>query len=238
MASKSTKTSLIYDSLKSKIINGELQPEQHLIIRSIANEFEVSDIPVREALIQLAEDGLVIKTPHSGAKVSAMSSRYVMDIMQMREALEPYAAYLAAQNIDEEGIALLKDYYRRMAELSDRQEAEEYSVLNRQFHSVINSYCRNETLISTINSLYEREKWMTAVYSGRSSVTEQSNREHALIITYLEEHDAQAARQMTEIHKKRYFAKLRQLLESHAAAEQQETAGRRGRKKRGGGLED
>ena len=81
-------TSAVADKLREKIIRGEIREGEQLRQDAIAAEFQVSRIPVREALRQLEAEGLIIIVPHRGAVVSALSPEDVEELFHIRAVLE------------------------------------------------------------------------------------------------------------------------------------------------------
>ena len=88
----------VYETIRTEILNGELVPGSPLTESSLAHSLGVSRTPIREALLRLAEDGLVdIKHGH-GARVSQILYREVLEVQEIRELVEPHAARRAALN--------------------------------------------------------------------------------------------------------------------------------------------
>ena len=83
-------------SIREAIQTGRLAQGERLVVADVARMFGVSVGPVREAIRRLTGDGLVVFTPHRGASVRAYTERDVRDVFQLREAIEGYAAKLAA----------------------------------------------------------------------------------------------------------------------------------------------
>ena len=93
---------LVYLELKHKILTGEIQARTRLMEIDLAERMNVSRTPIREAIRELATDGLVVIEPRRGAYVSDISIQNMLDIFEVREDLEGLAAGLAAQRITEE----------------------------------------------------------------------------------------------------------------------------------------
>lgn len=98
----------IYDSLKSKILSGELQGGMPIPEEAIAAQFGVSRTPIREALRRLSEYGLVMLRPHSNAKVCTINEKQAKDIARVRLNLE----LMAIDHLDQE------TFNRKFMELS------------------------------------------------------------------------------------------------------------------------
>ncbi len=89
-----TKQQVARDALRTKIISGDFQPGDRLIIDQIARQLGMSAIPIREALTQLQREGLVTIRPHAGAVVSDVPLQAMAEIFSLLEALETAALSL------------------------------------------------------------------------------------------------------------------------------------------------
>ncbi len=91
-----TKQELVYRALRERIMDGQLQPGQRLVIDDIASAYGVSPIPVREALHLLQAERLVDIKPHIGAAVAPISKDAINEVFALMECLELAALRLAA----------------------------------------------------------------------------------------------------------------------------------------------
>ena len=69
------KSHAIYDALRERILSNDIGPGTRLVMRDVANQYEASDIPVREALRMLERDGLVETAPYRGARVTTLTAK-------------------------------------------------------------------------------------------------------------------------------------------------------------------
>src|ERR1700712_4281578 len=124
--------------LKGRILDGRLAPGQRLISRDMVEQLGISRGSLREAFRRLEADGLVDVVPNRGAVVRSLSAAEVANVYQIREALEGYAARVAAQNIDigdnrERLLAVLEKGRVHL----ERPNFQEFIVDNRAFHQEI-----------------------------------------------------------------------------------------------------
>ena len=99
-----TVAAAVADSLREQILNGDLPPGVQLRQDALAEEFGISRIPVREALLQLEASKLVRIMPHRGAVVTGLSLQEVEDIFQLRVQLEPQLLLLSAPHLTPDDI--------------------------------------------------------------------------------------------------------------------------------------
>ena len=97
-----------YEVIRTKILSGVLKPGSRLSDELLARELGISRSPVREAISQLASEGMVDYRPRTGAYVKGPDRCELEELYEIREPLERYAARKAAAGISPEGIARLE----------------------------------------------------------------------------------------------------------------------------------
>jgi DNA-binding GntR family transcriptional regulator len=132
-----TVKSTLVENLRDEILLGELVPGQHIRLDVIAERFDVSTMPVREALRDLEAEGMVTIFPHRGAVVTKLSSDDLLDIYEIRAVLEEMATKLAVPHMTEETFDQLFSYIDQM----DNHMGELVTLikLNHNFHNTL--YC-------------------------------------------------------------------------------------------------
>src|SRR3954447_676429 len=130
-------TEVVHDHLRATILSGSLAPGDALRQEQIASELGVSRAPVREALMWLEKEGLILLRPRRGFVVASLDCDEIQDIFEIREMLEGYAGYLAAQQRTEEDVAALAELVESMAKItsSDPAAIAQWASLNRAFHA-------------------------------------------------------------------------------------------------------
>jgi DNA-binding GntR family transcriptional regulator len=150
---------IVYDTLKERILKGQYSPGQRLITNDLANEFNVSRMPIREALQQLeAATGLVSMIPHKGATVVATSEEDLVEVFQIRVALESLAARLACPNLDESQIDQLESLNHRISDLKHTDDEERFQELNLEFHSRLWRAANAPRLETILRALYDASR--------------------------------------------------------------------------------
>src|SRR6185436_12893321 len=99
----------IREKLIEDILNGRLAPGSRIVETRVAQQFGVSQGPVREALRDLELFGFVVSTSFRGTQVRQISTQDLLEIYPIRAALEGVAAYAAASRIDEATLTQLAD---------------------------------------------------------------------------------------------------------------------------------
>lgn len=146
---------LVTEFLLAEIFQGKLLAGKHLVIKDLADRFEVSPTPVREALVALEGIGIVDLIPNRGAVVRKVTAVEVKEICQVRKALECEATRSACGRIE---LALLHDLaeqFRYMQSTTDPSEMflENARQLDSRLHDLIAESCPNRFLGREIGRL-------------------------------------------------------------------------------------
>jgi DNA-binding GntR family transcriptional regulator len=193
--SYSSKSDIVCAMLRELIISGELPAAEPLRQRDLATRFGVSQTPVREALRRLQSEGLVINDPHRGASVAESRHGTEADNSQIRSALEPLGARLAARAITDEQLQVLQRLNDEMASL-DGDEWHLYGDLNRRFHFGIYEAAGSPMLLSMMRLLWQAMPHGPRVTRSRGTSVLQ----HQQLIDALAAHDPQRAADITQEH--------------------------------------
>lgn len=187
----------VRETLRRAILGGALTGGTRLVQADIAEQLEVSTTPVREALRDLAADGLIRFDPHRGAVVRELDLAELMEIYEIRAALEPLAIRKAAKRITPEQLA-------EAAALQDKMDAETdpgaWTELNTRFHRLLEAASGAPRLESIVRSVQEA----SAIYVAHSldlqpARMRSGNREHRRLIAALKAGDGErAAKVLTE----------------------------------------
>jgi len=190
----SSKSDIVCAMLRELIISGELVASKPLRQRDLAARFSVSQTPVREALRRLESEGLVVNDPHRGATVAASRNGMVEDNSQIRAALEPLGARLAARAITPEQLQALRALNDEMATLVEGDSR--YAVLNHQFHFQIYGAAASPMLLSMMRLLWH------AMPDGPKVTRSQAEsvREHAELVEALAAQEEGRAAAVTQGH--------------------------------------
>ena len=195
----------VKDSLRRAILRGTLAGGARLVQADIAAELGVSITPVREALRDLATEGIVRIDPHRGAIVSEVSLDEVREIYRLRQLLEPIAAGLAAPRILAED---LEEAARLQAEMDGEIDRGRWVELNRAFHGVLLQATDSPRLSAIVRQLQDAATLYVAFsVKIRPLGLEGGNEEHRAILAAFRARDAGAVRQAVRRH-------LRSTLES------------------------
>lgn len=176
------RSTVVYEALRKEIMDGHLAPGARLAARALAQRFDVSDIPVREALWMLGRDGLIENTPYAGARVRTFNQREVLEAYEARGHLESLAIRLSSGRLTQ---AQKSEVDRVMADLQgalDVGDLVEYGRLNRVFHELILAGCENRRLLSLIEGLWDGQVSYQMVFRLNPERARTSQIEHEAIV--------------------------------------------------------
>ena len=121
--------------IRDSILSGALRPGQQLVQAEIAAQMNVSRAPIREALRQLEEEGLVESIPYRGTFVSRVTRRDIVELYSLRGALESLAAQLAIPRCGEQDIVGLEAIVARMSAAADAGDQRTLNAADLEFHT-------------------------------------------------------------------------------------------------------
>ncbi|MDA8228295.1 MAG: GntR family transcriptional regulator [Desulfitobacterium hafniense] len=191
-----TKTDMIYHMLREAIVSGELIPGERIVLRKLASDLGVSAIPVREAIKLLEAEGLVDLFAHSEVTVSRFSEKDYRELFEIRVLLEGHAAELAARRVNEEFLGELDQLLGEMRECIERKDYKAYGILNREFHTKINTYSGNEHLQKMIDLVMAKTDRARALFVYYPERIRDSLQGHEDIVKALKQGDAEAVKKI------------------------------------------
>jgi DNA-binding GntR family transcriptional regulator len=206
----STKTEFVYQTIRKEILDGQLKPGQRLRLTELASRYDISEMPVREALRKLQHDGLVEFENHRGATVSDLGLERIVEIIATRTYLEILAMMEAMPNHTPDTIAELDDLIARMKKTRNPRT---YSELNHRFHQLLAEPCRNAFLKAEIESLWNKV-WRTRSESIFQLVPErlsEATQEHQEIVHALKSQSAARVQRVAMQHRERTLRSWRSL---------------------------
>jgi len=168
------------ESLRQRILNGEIRAGDALIQDVIAREYDVSRMPVREALRQLEAWGLVSMKLHKGAVVSSLPLDEIAELFELRAMLECDILARAVGNIGDQHVDQARGALEKLEDSYRRREAANWSALNWEFHrSLYLAANRPQTLavIQGINLQTARYIQLQLLLTRAFDAAEQEHRE-------------------------------------------------------------
>ena len=184
---------IVFNTLRDAIINGDLEPGERLIEISLADTLGVSRTPVREAIRELENEGLVVMTPRKGAEVAKISRDDLTDVLEVRRVLEILAMELACEKITEEELIHLEENLNDFDTCINSGSPSELSSMDENFHEIIYNATGNKRLIQILNNLRKQMYRYRFVYIKGISHRKTLHSEHLKILNALKIRDKEAS---------------------------------------------
>src|SRR5581483_3310958 len=144
----------VFDCLRTSIVSGDLAPGQRIVEADLAKQLEVSKSPVREAILQLKQDGLVTDAPKGrGVVVAPLKPTDVREIYAVREALEGLAVRILAADPQPERLTALRAIVDRMRQALADGDVRRQFELDVEFHTSLCNATGNRRLQDLFSSL-------------------------------------------------------------------------------------
>lgn len=183
----STKTNIgtsVTDRLRSAILSGEIPPSARLRLDELRNTFQVSLSPVREALLRLAGENLVVGETQRGFSVAETSVGNLEEVMTLRRLIEPYALDMAMRRGTVEWEEKLVGVFHRLNRLEDLEGAalEDWEAAHREFHLGMLRACEMPMVLELCERLYDLADRYRRLYLKKHSPQRNVKREHADIL--------------------------------------------------------
>lgn len=183
-------------ALAADIVSGALKPGERLLQDQIAQNFRASHVPVREAFRRLEAQGLVVTEPRRGVRVARLDPSDIMEVAQMRAALEVLALRHALPNMTSADL----EAARAGLDAETGTEIAQIEAANRRFHETITRRCAMPRLLASIADLHSASArhlfatWQTLGWQPRS------DEEHRAILAAIEAGDADLACDLLRDH--------------------------------------
>ena len=190
---------LIADSVREAIQSGALPDGAVLKQAAIADHFEISRVPVREAMRQLLAEGLIDLRAHHTAVVRGLTFERISEVYDNRALIEGYLIERAAPNIP---VGVVKQLRATEKTMRTEEDHKEWLRLNGEFHRTMNQYAHDVTgleLVAQLNARAERYVRMWGSGSGLHR-PDEAGADHVEILNFVAEGDAQGARAAVERH--------------------------------------
>lgn len=186
--------------IRAQIVSGRLEPGSMYSIGDIAEKLNVSITPVREALHDLAREGLIEMKRNRGFLVRTPSSKELDDIVQIRRMLE----VSAVREITQRGLigdfASLRTTSRKTLVFAEAGEWVDFLDADREFHLSLLATLDNPKLLEIVGSLRDQSRLYGLDKMAGSPNFLESTKEHELLLDAMENGDAQRAAEIMTIH--------------------------------------
>ncbi|MGB3374994.1 MAG: GntR family transcriptional regulator [Microbacterium sp.] len=186
-------TDRVHRTLRDAILGGELKSGSQHSIYQLAERLDVSRTPVRDAVLRLADAGLLTIERNRGIRIRGISVDGIRDIFESRILLEVPAVAAAARSAGPELDAELDRLLRLLVDSADAGDAAAFGAHDREIHRALLAAAGNERVVSIVESLRDSTQVFGASTVGRSRSMHEVRNEHVPIVEAVRCRDAAAA---------------------------------------------
>ncbi len=218
----------IADRICTAILAGEYRPGERIQEARLAQTFQVSRGPIREALRLLEQEGLITLSPRRGAQVTTLSIEEVEQLFDIRASLSSLAARQATHHITPGELAALRATVDKMARIAkEGGDAQEYTALSSQSGQILAAAARNPRLFALLQTLWRQTLRYAQLGLHSRQRRSESARSWLQLVDAMEAGDAERAGEInaSTIMRSRDAA-VRRLHEQEAASEAEARKGR------------
>jgi DNA-binding GntR family transcriptional regulator len=191
---------ILADSIRTMIIQGELRPGQRVIVNSLVEMFRVSPIPIREALRLLQAEGLLLAQPQRGVTVAPVTWQDLQDLYDFRRLIEPELAVRTLSTLSDSHIIELRSALHRLASTINDQHSDNYMAEHTAFHWALVGPATTALLRRTIEGLWQMsERYIRLTVSSATRRRLDAHR-HESLVTAIESGDEQLVRHTMTAH--------------------------------------
>ncbi|MDB5561016.1 MAG: hypothetical protein JWN11_434 [Hyphomicrobiales bacterium] len=183
------------------LVSGQFAPGTHLTIETLTARYEVSHMPIREALRQLEGEGILISIAHRGFRIEAITEAYIRNIYDIRVGIESLLARRAVEKVTDEEIVELRRMHRDLSALIRSGKPALGSEGNIVFHKAIYAIAKNPEAELILEGRTRVVRTVADSLGGYTpDVYELVISEHEKMIVAFESRDATAAGQAVFDH--------------------------------------
>lgn len=214
-----TLSSAIAERLRQDILGGALPSGHQLRQDALAAAYDVSRIPVREALFQLEAEGLVRIEPHKGAVVTTLSLEEVNDVFDLRVLLEPRLFARSIPDLDTADFERIDALQAEFANAIAAHDTRLWGTLNAELHAALYARANLPRTTSIVAGLLQTSDRYTRVQLSNPAAMKRAEKEHAELIRFCRKQDVKSACALLERHIEAVRKDLLQILAKRAAAD-------------------
>jgi DNA-binding GntR family transcriptional regulator len=181
-----TMASAAAEELRRRILDGTYAAGLPLRQDALAEEFGISRIPIREALLQLEAEGLVRILPHRGAIVSELSTKEVEEVFELRALLEPRLLKQSAPRLTESDFAALRATLSEFEQALRMGPVGRWGELNTAFHVRLYGRAERPRTLSLVSTLLRESDRHTRLQLSYTDGRERAEQEHAELLNLCE----------------------------------------------------
>ncbi|MFZ9987177.1 MAG: GntR family transcriptional regulator [Candidatus Nanopelagicales bacterium] len=190
----------VAESLRAALVSGRMAPGTTYSIPALAEQFGVSATPVREAMLDLVNEGIVAPVPNKGFRVVELTDAELDQITELRRLLEVPTVGALAGAIDRSSIKRLRSLASAVSDAARRGDVVAYVEADRELHLALLAGAGNPRLVEIVGRLRDQSRLYGLEQLAAEGVLVDSANEHVQLIDALESGDRRAAERVMAHH--------------------------------------
>jgi DNA-binding GntR family transcriptional regulator len=186
--------------LRTRILGGELEPDTVYSATMLGTDLGVSPTPIREAMLDLANDGLVEVVPNKGYRLTNPTEKDLNEISELRLMLEVPALDAVIARAEDRDLARLDKPVKRCIAAAKRGDLTAFLLSDREFHLGLIENAGNERLTRLVATLRDQTRLLGLKHLADSGQLDESALEHARILDAVKDRDAKLAEKLMRNH--------------------------------------
>ncbi|MBD1381996.1 GntR family transcriptional regulator [Metabacillus arenae] len=200
MINKEKFSEQIYRILKEQIINNEIPPGSKINVEEVQNQYQISKTPLKEALNKLQFEGLVTVKPRSGTYVSKPSKEEIIQVYDLRQAIEWKAIQLAIPHIPEKNIIDLKNKVISAEKQIFEGNYQPFFATDIEIHKIIFDYSKNRYIQRVKDTIDSHIHWFRILGATGQQRPYKSSIRHREILDAMHNYDISLAADLIKTH--------------------------------------
>lgn len=191
-----------YRELKTKILDNELHAGQQMIESEVSQLLNMSRTPTREAMLRIANEGLIELKPRHGMRVKPISVIDMQEIYEILTGLESTAAALCAKKgLTVEQLDLMRQSVTDMDSALSKDDLTEWARADERFHRYLVEFSDNERLQALVGNFIEQSHRARMLTLKMRPKPTDSNKDHSDVVKAIEERNSEQARLIHHKHR-------------------------------------
>lgn len=189
----------VYSQIMEAIREGQISPDDRIVQEKLAEEFEISRTPVREALFRMEQEGILCISGRGSFRIRQLGAQEILEIYGARCAVEGYAARLLADRANTATTGKLREIIARAEDLKV-ESVQAYFRANRTIHRAIVEATNNQYLLELFDNLWNRGSSFTLFAALDSADLSKSLGDHMALIDAIDTGNGSAAAEKMIAH--------------------------------------
>jgi len=187
-------------AIRHQIFSGVLKADDRVVESEIARALGISRGPVREALVELEREGLIITYPRKGTYVNNFTYKDIEEIYTLRALLEGHAVTRALDRLKEQDFNKLRDILNEISETAEKKDNIDVAQLDMQFHEEICKLADHKRLYITWKSLLAQIQMLSATVTEYYTSLKDVRKRHEILVDALVKGDRGYIKECFEQH--------------------------------------